>query len=206
MLEKSEDSAFRSKPRQIGADQARLGLFAAAITVVWVAIGAFVYNTNQEENALTVPWQAAIKPSVQAVLPEQWGFFTKSPRDETIEALLFNADSQWVDPAIFPHSQAQYTFGWNRISRAHGIEIGAVYSAVTSDAWINCAGGTPLLDCLEKITAAEGAIWEEVVNSALVPQLCGRAAIALIEAAPWAWAQIGQAQGKASVILMDVQC
>ena len=183
--------------------QRRVTIFAAMSVAFWVFVGGFVYLTNQPENVLTTSWQLAAKTSVQAVMPEQWGFFTRSPRED--ELLPYRQNSgQWSSASSYPHSQAKYIFGWNRVSRAQGIEIGMLFADVADREWHPCSAGSSVAACLE--AGAPDAEWTRLANRSPEPTLCGRTAISRALPPPWAWANIGQAKQDVSVIYLDVAC
>lgn len=191
-------------PLQSGAVPVRrVTIFASVFMVFWVLLGGSVYLTNQSENVLTTSWQQSVKAPVQTVMPEQWGFFTRSPRED--ELLSYRQNSgRWSSASMYPHSQARYLFGWNRVSRAQGIEIGMLFAEVTDREWHPCPASSTVTMCLEE--GAAGAEWIDVPNRSPEPTLCGHAAISKALPPPWAWANIGQAKQDASVIYLDVEC
>lgn len=184
-----------------------LGLFVILLTGFWVLIGAFVYLTNQDENALTTSWQKALRPAVQTIAPEQWAFFTKSPREESLVPYAYEEKTGWALDALFPHSQPQYVFGLNRVSRAQGLELGILYAEIVDREWTTCDDGSEsTLDCLGQVTEGSGASWVKISNPSPAPTICGRGAVARETPVPWAYARIGQTQTEPLVMLIDVSC
>jgi antimicrobial peptide system SdpA family protein len=181
----------------------RVTVFAVVLVTVWTLVGGFVFLTNQSENVLTTSWQKSVKTTVQTVLPEQWGFFTRSPREDEFLPYRYRS-GQWAPASAYPHSQIQYFFGWNRISRAQGIEIGVLFSEVADHAWHQCLPDSLVTSCLGGLSAK--AEWIRVSNPSPDPTLCGRTAISKALPPPWAWANIGQAKQDVSVIFLDVAC
>lgn len=180
-----------------------LALFAVALGVAWMALGAFAFLTNQSENVLTTAWQKSVKTSVQTVLPEQWGFFTRSPRED--ELLPYTYDGvQWVSASVYPHSRATHLFGWDRRSRAQGIEIGMIYGEIPDSDWKACDTGQAAVPCLKAQDPSDP--WIPVTNLSPEPTLCGRIAISRALPPPWAWANIGQPTQEFSVILVEATC
>lgn len=181
----------------------RLACFAIALVVLWTVAGGFAFLTNQPENVLTTSWQKAVKTSVQTVVPEQWGFFTRSPRED--ELLPYRWDgAKWTSVSAYPHSQAKYLFGWNRSSRAQGIEIGLLFKEASGQEWRDCDPDKTAVNCLKGLTASAG--WLPVTNPSPDPTICGRSALSRALPPPWAWANIGQPKQHVSVVLMDVAC
>jgi len=203
---RDEERCFRAQAASSGGGDIpvrRVTIFALVSVTFWVLAGGFVYLTNQPENVLTTSWQLSAKTAVQTVMPEQWGFFTRSPRED--ELLPYRENSkQWSSASAYPHSQAQYFFGWNRVSRAQGIEIGMLFKDVADREWQPCPGDTPVTMCLEG--RAADAEWVHVTNQSPEPTLCGRTAISRALPPPWAWANIGQAKQDVSVIYLDATC
>ncbi|MEA9984600.1 SdpA family antimicrobial peptide system protein [Subtercola sp. RTI3] len=171
-------------------------------------MSAFVFDTNQPDNVLTSTWQTSIKPVVQTILPEQWGFFTKSPRDDVILPYSYSNGLQWSAAGLYPHSRAEFAFGLNRVSRAQGVEVGIIYKAVLDEngTWTDCDEGTSALDCLTTLAAKPGPAWVTVANPSPDPTICGKAALSKAEPIPWAYANIGQADQSISVVLVEVTC
>lgn len=185
-----------------------LGAFTAAVIAFWIVVGAFAFHTNQPDNALTTTWQADIKPIVQTLLPEQWGFFTKSPRDDILLPFSYSEEMSWSSAALYPHSQIQYAFGLNRVSRAQGLEVGIVYKGIidSNGSWIDCGDYDRAVECLGASSQEPEALWLRVSNSSPNPTLCGRSALSKAQPAPWACANIGQTQQSVAVILVDIVC
>lgn len=181
----------------------RVTYFALVLTALWALAGGFVYLTNQPENVLTTEWQKSVKAGVQTVLPEQWGFFTRSPREDELLPYQYSSN-EWASASAYPHSRARYLFGWNRASRAQGIEIGVLYREVADETWHHCPSGSSVTDCLEELSGT--APWVQVSNPSPDPTLCGRTAISKALPPPWAWANIGQAKQDVSVTFTDVAC
>lgn len=181
----------------------RVTCFTVALGSMWVLIGGFAYLTNQPENVLTTSWQNSVKAAVQTVLPEQWGFFTRSPREDELLPYLYRS-GQWESASAYPHSQATHFFGWNRVSRAQGIEIGVLFAEVADRDWNECRPNSAVENCLDAFTA-EGE-WVRVANPSPDPTLCGHVGISKALPPPWAWANIGQAKQDVAVLLVDVEC
>lgn len=184
-----------------------VGLFFLLLVGLWAMFASFVFLTNQEENVLTSPWQRSMRPAIQTIAPEQWGFFTKSPRDESLVPYSYEVTTGWEADALFPHSQPQYLFGLNRVSRAQGLELGLLYAAIADNDWVTCDEySSRSIDCLAKLTSQRDDSWSEIRNSSPAPTVCGRGALAREFSTPWAYARVGQAGTEPLVILIDVSC
>lgn len=182
----------------------RLTIFGFLLVSAWIVGGGFVFLTNQPETVLTNDWQKSVKTTVQTVLPEQWGFFTRSPREDELLPYGQDAEGGWSSLSQYPHSQAQHWFGWDRASRAQGIEIGVLFNEVADKPWHKCGARSPLDGCLKDADSGHG--WVTVTNPTPEPTVCGRAAISKALPPPWAFAHIGQAKQEFSVVLLEVQC
>ncbi|WP_255455711.1 SdpA family antimicrobial peptide system protein [Cryobacterium lactosi] len=143
---------------------------------------------------------------VQTILPEQWGFFTKSPREDMILPYTHSQEAGWASAAMYPHAQAQYAFGWNRVSRAQGVEVGLVYKEVVDGIWTDCTDYGDAIDCLDALSDDSKAEVPTVANLSPDPTLCGLSAFSKAPPAPWAYANIGQAKQRISITLVEITC
>lgn len=167
----------------------------------WLLLFVFTVHTNQEQNALTSRWQLAIRSNVQTISPQQWAFFTKSPRDPTYEPYSI-AEGSWRKASTFPHSKVENAFGWNRESRAQAIELGLIMSQVRGSDWKKCGRGIP--SCLDNADSHQSVV--RISNPSPAPTLCGRIGIVESSVAPWAWAEIGQEAGHPRAMVAEISC
>lgn len=193
------------KPAGARAEHDRVILVRLMI-VGWAVLGALVWQINQPENGLTAPWQKDIRPVVQTFVPEQWAFFTKSPQEEAVTAYVRGPDGHWVIGGQFPHSRQENAFGWNRKSRAQGVELGIVFSAVEKGAWLRCPHASRDMACLLRLAGARDDHVKAVANPSLESSLCGPVALVKTAPVPWAWRIRGLSGRPSEVAFVDVKC
>ncbi|WP_423264609.1 SdpA family antimicrobial peptide system protein [Frondihabitans sp. 4ASC-45] len=175
----------------------------ASLATGWVGMTALVLLANQPDTALTTPWLQGIQRPIQTVVPEQWAFFTKSPREDSLTSFRLKSSGE-LDPAtVWPNSSAAAMFGISRSARGQAIELGAIASRIKPDDWSACRPAASLKDCV----AAKRTTPRRVAdNTAPEPTICGPLWLAQTSPAPWAFAAIGQAHGQQSIARVTVQC
>ena len=149
------------------------GLLAAfAITV---AVAAMPFNTLNLSDDL--------RSTVMSLIPEGWGFFTKNPRDPEIQvAVLHNGRLEKLN--IVSSFEAKYAFGFNRLSRAQGLELDNLLGQLqTSGLWHDCQQNVS--DCAQTLQ-----VQKRLVNSAQFPTLCGDLVLYQSRPIPWAYRNI----------------
>jgi len=185
---------------------AYLAMFTGALIVGWAIIGMLAFQINQSQNALTATWQKDSRQVVQTFLPEQWAFFTKSPREAVLLPFAYSERDEWSSISEYPHSRAAHAFGWDRKSRAQGIEIGLVYSGMKASDWVVCSDIDSVFECLGRETSASKSDWPTVNNPSPDPTLCGTVALSSVQPDPWAWRSQGLSGEQISVSIVDVKC
>ncbi|WP_426516611.1 SdpA family antimicrobial peptide system protein [Diaminobutyricibacter sp. McL0618] len=174
----------------------------AVLGALWVVGALVVFHTNQEDNVLTSQWQRTLRPAVQTISPQQWAFFTKSPREPSYEPFVLN-DARWRSGALFPHSRSDNLFGWDRQSRAQAIELGMLYADAESTQWHVCADSGTVV-CLT--AALADSRWPTTTNMSPEPTLCGKIGLVEREVTPWAWAGLTPGENTSRVLLLEVEC
>jgi len=112
------------------------------------------------------------------VFPQGWGFFSKSPREESIMIL----NSSYDLATVWPNNSFENLLGVKRFGRTQGIEMGLLYSQIPENMWTACE--SDLKNCVaptEVIT---------VNNTTPVPSFCGEYIIVKRQVVPWAWSKI----------------
>ncbi len=146
-----------------------LGLLAAiAITA---AVAAMPFNTlNLSDD---------VRNTVMGLMPEGWGFFTKSPRDPEMQVAVLQ-NGRFIKLNIVSSFNAKYAFGFDRLSRAQGLEIDGLLSQLrTSRLWHDCQQNV-------SVCAQHLPVQKQVVNSVQFQTLCGN--LVLFERRPIPWA------------------
>lgn len=167
------------------------------VTCALVAVaGAYVIHAALPPNPLSLPGESKLQ--VQAVVPEGWAFFTKTPR--TPEILVYEwLGNGWRD-AHAPKLASAGRLDLSRDARRQGVELGLLFHAVGQDVWQTCE--QPVLDCL---TAAP--ISASVTNTVPDPSVCGDVGLAQRQRVPWSYRDTTTADEMPSLVVrMRVAC
>lgn len=148
----------------------------AAVAAVWTVLALYVAQAHLPDNVVKLPGQASVTDASRTVLPQGWAFFTKSPRDPDMGAWTETADG-WQDARLGRHAE----FGFDRASRAQGVELGVLFYEARDIEPLECEGRTAPA-CL-----AAAPVSAEVVNPGPSPTLCGRVGIVHESPVPFAW-------------------
>jgi len=151
-----------------------------ALAVGWSVLALYAVHIELPVNALDLPLESNIKPTLQAIVPQGWGFFTRDPREPRLIPLVRAAGS-WQVASEGPNGEPWNAFGLNRAARAQGVEVGLLETAIPAEAWKDCE--TEVAACLERMPATL-----QLSNPTPRPTLCGEVGFARRESVPWAWA------------------
>ncbi|MCT9928955.1 SdpA family antimicrobial peptide system protein [Planotetraspora sp. A-T 1434] len=164
----------------------RLGWTLVAMVAFWGSLIFYVVDTQLPSNALRLPGQEQLRLSVTAIAPQGWAFFTKSPRDPQIGVWRLSVEPSgrkvWLDAKLTPHSELRNVLGFNRRSRAQGVELGILQTAVPRDKWTPCRGAD-VSACFDRVPSVL-----TLHNSSPDPIHCGSIGLVQREPLPWAWA------------------
>lgn len=132
------------------------------------------------------------------MMPQGWGFFSKSPRDETlfVYEIANSTEIHW------PHNQASNLFGLKRTGRSQGVELGMVTAALDENDWIQCEQG--LKNCSIKKLKNESI---QVQNPTPEPLVCGEYILEQRSPIPWAWVNYTDEDTyPTKIVKVNVQC
>jgi antimicrobial peptide system SdpA family protein len=116
---------------------------------------------------------------VMSLIPQGWGFFTKSPRDPEMHVATLRAHDLH-ELNLTSSFQPRYAFGFNRLARAQGLEIDALIAELpASSRWQDCQAAS--VDCARVMP-----VQARIVNRSRFPTLCGD--LVLFERRPIPWA------------------
>ncbi|MET7426456.1 SdpA family antimicrobial peptide system protein [Dactylosporangium sp. NPDC005555] len=185
--------------RPTAAPPARLGAFALALIAAGALAVAYVVHTQLPDNAVDLPYEAAVEEPVRVALPQGWAFFTRDPRGADLLVYTRGGDGRWHDALLSPHAEPRNLFGLARASRAQGVELGLLTGAVPEDGWTGCQADPG--PCLERLTPLPAA------NRARRTTLCGDVGLAQRVPVPWAWSRSGdQVVMPSTVARLAVSC
>jgi antimicrobial peptide system SdpA family protein len=178
----------------------RLGAIMIGLVMAWSLLILYAVHIELPANALDLPFENAIKPPLQAVVPEGWGFFTRDPREARL--LPFRNEAGTWRPALEgPNGEAWNAFGMNRAARAQGVEMGLIEFAIPTDAWKDC--NAEIATCLDPLPVAA-----QILNPTPGPTLCGEVTFAHRDPVPWAWAAStpDETSMPSKVVKVNVKC
>ncbi|MFN0140901.1 MAG: SdpA family antimicrobial peptide system protein [Pyrinomonadaceae bacterium] len=169
-----------------------------AIWGLWIIVFWWSVRAALPYNPIRLPFGERI---VQQLIPQGWKFFTRNPREEDLTVVARNGDNEWVDVVRGPNGSVQNVFGLKRDSRAQGIELGLLTSAVPKDRWGECKQQPS--SCLNVETTPSIVAENTMPN----PTLCGDLGFVLQEPIPWAWSRARKPVIMPSKVLkMNVLC
>ena len=169
---------------------------ATAVLPYLLAVGLAVYAVDAAvgSNALALPGESSVQ--IEAIAPESWAFFTRSPRSTELTAYLYSEERLDSDqPTVW--SQAG---GLNRLRTVRSVERALIASTVRADAWEEC--DDELVVCVARQDPST------VRSDATSPALCGAVVLVRESAVPWAFAK-GRAELRRpnrDVALLEVDC
>lgn len=157
---------------------------------------AYVIHAALPPNPLALPGEQTVQ--AQALLPEGWAFFTKTPR--TPEVLVYHwIGNGWRD-VHEPTLAASGRLDLSRDPRRQGIEMGLLLHDLGEDVWQRC--DQQVLDCL---TAAP--IVADVTNTEPGPTVCGDVGVAQRQRVPWSFRNNTTADEMPSIVVrLRVAC
>ena len=138
---------------------------------------------------------------VGTIAPEGWGFFTKSPRDESMRVWVPGENGQWRTRDISYTSGVKSMFGIDREPQTEGLQLAFIVNALamSKEKWLKCTVGR-VRQCIARSEPTR------VVNPSPVPTLCGELAIEAYAIKPFEWRSLPNASAPAQVARFDVAC
>lgn len=157
-------------------------LIKVLIAFFWVFVLLFVMVGSLPENPLSPSSKNRL--ILKSLLPERWGFFTKSPRDYEIFIYSKNGDN-WESIMLTPNSSYKNFFGINRRARAQGSESGILIYSLQKDSlnWIESKNITHQ----EFLKTNQSAPFISIENAVKKKTICGDVWVILQKPVPWAW-------------------
>ncbi|WP_121640698.1 SdpA family antimicrobial peptide system protein [Virgibacillus sp. Bac330] len=160
-----------------------------------LCFGVLFYSIHSALPSTPIYSNKAIEKAITKIFPQGWGFFSKDPREPTIDAIHIDGD----ETLAWPNMSIQNIFGLDRFGRGQGIEAGRIHSKIPKEESTKCE---PLSEeCIEKIE------FTEVTNDDNNHTMCGKWVILETEPLPWAWGeQYGKMNMNSTVTGVDIEC
>jgi len=175
-----------------------LGLLQVALFSGAMVLCAYAGSSGMGTTALELPFAK----QVNAILwmPQGWKFFTRDPREEVAFFFQRNDGGQWRSVSQAPNADPSHFFGWNRASRAQGVEFGNLAPSIPVAAYQDC--DREPVECLREATGET-----PIENTSPLPTLCGSVGIVLQKPVPWAWARaVKHVTMPSRVVRVSVSC
>ena len=154
---------------------------ALAILLGWPVIALYAASMALPFSPAELPYRQELKTHLWA--PQGWSFFTRDPREPRLLPYV-KTERGWRYAMLGPHSEPSNTFGFNRASRAQGVEMGLLSESITKQKfdWASCE--EELITCFDRASVAG-----TIDNTSPSPTLCGEVGLAQQEPMPWAWSR-----------------
>lgn len=187
--------------KQLDSASKRLGLTLIALGLFWACAFVSIVYPQLPPNATSTPLADQMRMLMLQVAPQGWAFFTRSPREPRVLA-WGKGSAGWTPVTQGPHSEARNAFGFNRASRAQGVETGVLLEQVPNEAWRDCPDGNVGV-CLARLTPRI-----KTRNPGPTTTLCGEVTLVQQEPLPWAWfdPDAETTPMPAQVLPLDVTC
>lgn len=159
----------------------------AAVLVAGLLAVVAVYDADVHapSNVLDLPASDAVAPVLSSTLPQGWGFFTRSPREESLRVYPLG-DEDGATPVQGALAEPRHVFGLDRGVRAQGTEMALVNAEVPGTLWQDCDEARAI--CLGRAEEASiGADLPTVPNPALVRTVCGPVVLTNESVSAWAY-------------------
>lgn len=120
---------------------------------------------------------------VNALAPEGWAFFTRSPLEPNIILYEVDKDKQIKPFTVRPNS-IRYLYGLNRQRRLAGQEFGRLQQYLNDSLW------KPIYGQVDKQSATllDSLVQIKIPNTSRYPQMQGTYIVQRVKTVPWAWA------------------
>lgn len=175
-----------------------LGVFSVFLISFWTVILGYSIHAALPINAIELPFGESVYARLW--LPQGWKFFTRDPREDDIKAFIRKREGEWTNAMNGPNGSPSNFFGVSRVSRAQGIELGLLTTAVRKSAWQPCKEEPE--SCLEAASPLAS-----MKNITPKPTLCGEVGLVLQPPVPWAWSKSAdEITMPSKVIRIVVQC
>lgn len=153
-----------------------------ALSALWAVIAVYSAHAVLPANVLELPLRDSLAQPANALVPQGWAFFTKSPRDPLLTAYEFDERGEAYRIPEVTASDYRNLFGVNRRGRAIGTELALLLDLVPPDRWVDCLPGED--GCLARLRTSPP---HRVTTPVPGPRLCGEVALVEESVVPYAY-------------------
>lgn len=151
----------------------KIFLISTATAFLWLLGSIFInsikYNVHSNDSNT--------RKLYQYVIPQGWGFFTKSPRGEMVDLYKVHDDKS-MEIVPIRNNHHSYYFGMSRESRKIGMEISVLLSQVNDKKWDQFKG-------FENICIPDSSFVVSNASTDLIPD--GNYMLVKYKETPWSW-------------------
>lgn len=151
----------------------KIFLLTSCCLFIWIFSAIFfnsiTYNVQSNNHH--------VRKVFQYVIPQGWGFFTKSPREAMVDLYSVKRDSTFELVSV-RNNDPKYLFGLSRESRKIGMEISVLLSQIDDKKWVKIKG-------FNNITTPDSSIVVDNKTLELIPN--GHYMLVKHIQPPWSW-------------------
>ena len=175
----------------------QIRLMKVGIWAFWVLALIFVVTSAGRHNPLRPPSRVRVAQS--ALLPQGWGFFTRSPR-EPINVAYAVRDTHLAQIS-FPNTSTRNLLGLSRSARAMDVELATLLGPILRATWVECKTDPLAHSSWESLRPVKLRNWSRT------RYLCGEILIVRTPPVPWAWSSSRERIHMPSALLrLNVEC
>lgn len=152
-------------------------LFSLFIFTLCSAFGMIILTSYLPYSPIGI--SNSTKQHLQTFLPQGWAFFTRSPKEATINIYQI-VDDGFVD-INYKSGDPRFYFGANKSSRMQMVELGSILNELPDSIWIKNRGH------LINTKKSDTVDFFKVKHKSGFRSITGRIALEKIEPIPWAW-------------------
>jgi antimicrobial peptide system SdpA family protein len=197
-LLRAENMEEAERPMSIAGIE-RMGVYTVACFAVVAAAIVFLWIAYLPSNPLSPQWTLAQQSAFKQVVPEGWGFFTKSQRDEYFTTFRMSDGKTWKESFFGPQSEPASWFGFSRVARSEGLEFGLVTADLSGSAYTSCSDA--LETCFAHLPKPR-----RVVDKSPHPLMCGKMLVVWEKPIPWSWTGFKHVTQSSRIANLDVRC
>lgn len=172
----------------------KIKLFFIVSVVLWILTYILVISTFAGYTSFK--FKDNYKKLVFQVLPQGWGFFTRSPRDENLTIYKKNEEGELerLDNKNFTFGNF---YGLSRADRIKHLQLGPLLAKANDSLWTKCENN-------DFVNCTSGLNQIKSINEFNQPLLKGEIFVVRQKLVPWAWSK-NKLKSPAKIISLYVE-
>jgi antimicrobial peptide system SdpA family protein len=146
------------------------------VCLSWLLLVSYIAIANFPHSPIS--FSRNISTGTVLFIPEGWGFFSKSPRDDIFE-IYVRKNNNWQMIRTLPFGSARNYFGLKRDARATGVEFALLSHLTKEEDWRKV---NDKKECFQYSTPVD-----TLINIQNMPLICGDVMFVTYPQIPWAW-------------------